>query len=59
MDRKSPASTPDEPRQATDRRRPYAPPRLTEYGPVSKLTQNTPTGSFADGMGGMRMGACL
>lgn len=53
MDRKLPESAPDEPRTTGDHRRPYTPPRVTEYGSVSKLTQTSATGSFLDGMGGM------
>lgn len=52
------APQPDRPRERDLRRRPYRPPRLTEYGPVVKLTQMG-TGSLADGMGAFMMNACL
>lgn len=54
--------SPDQ-RQPTERRparRPWKAPRLTEYGPVSKLTQSG-QGSITDGgtMAGMNMMVCL
>ena len=49
----------DRVRTVPDRRRPYKPPTLTEYGSVAKLTQFFTNGSRADGSGMRMYGTCL
>ena len=45
---------------AAPRKRPYAPPRLTEYGSVAKLTQGTRTNQQdSPGASTFKRAACL
>ena len=45
---------------AAPRKRPYAPPRLTEYGSVAKLTQGTrTTQQDSPGASTFKMASCL
>ena len=45
---------------AAPRKRPYAPPRLTEYGSVAKLTQGTRTSQQdSPGASTFKRAACL
>jgi hypothetical protein len=56
---KKPAPAPAEGTPAGRSKKPYRPPRLTEYGSVAKLTQSAP-GSGADGgTKASQMMACL
>jgi hypothetical protein len=60
MSKRSPkSSSAEKAPSAVVRRRAYHAPKLTDYGPVAKLTQNNPTGSFADGMGRKMAMSCL
>ena len=55
----------DEPRvperapDGRERKRPYATPRLTEYGSVAKLTQGSASLQADGGGGGFKKAACL